>query len=138
MSYFDTKQAFIQQLLTVVNEDDIAFPNDEKDFSSRPFFYAVFFNPVTTESTGKTLESSDQNFGFFQTSVFVPRNSGNYDNVLFQKVDLIIKTAFRNTTSITYNNQVVNILGSTVNQPVIEYIWYKTDITTNYLTFSER
>ena len=137
MSYLSTKQALIQQLLTVASADDIAFENKDYDPAAKDFYYACYFLPQVTESTGKTLASSDQQFGAFQVSVFVSRNRADFDNLQMEKIDLIL-SAFKNTTSTTYNNQKVDILESTVNGGIVLDSWFKRDITINYMTFSER
>jgi hypothetical protein len=137
MSYLDTKQALLQQLLTVANSSQIAFENKTFDPTGSEFWYAAYFKPATTESTGKTLASSDQQYGFFQVSVFTERNLPAYDNLSLQKIDLIL-SAFKNTTTIAYNGQKVDILETTINDGRVSESWYQRDMTIYYLTFSER
>lgn len=137
MSYLNTKQALVQQLLTVATASNIAFENKEFNPAGKEFWYAAYFKPATTESTGKTLDSSDQQYGFFQVSVFTERNMADFDNLSLEKVDLIL-SAFQNTTSITYSGQKVDILETTVNDGRVSESWYQRDMTINYLTFSER
>ena len=137
MSYLDTKQALVQQLLTVAEDDEIAFENNKYDPAGRSFWFAAFFRPSTTESTGKTTTSADQQFGFFQVSVFVSRDDGQYDNLQLEKVDLIL-SAFKNTTRLSYNGQIVDILETEVNEGRSNEGWFQRDMTINYLTFSER
>lgn len=137
MSYINTKQALIQQLLTVVSGDDVAFENKSFDPTGKPFWYAAFFRPATTETTGKTLTSSDQQFGFFQVSVFVKRNTAEYDNLQLEKIDLVL-SAFKNTTSISFNGHNVDILETTVNNGRTSESWFQRDMTINYVTFSGR
>ena len=137
MSFFNTKQALIQQLLTVVNSSDIAFENKKYDPTGKEFWCATYFNSSTSETMGKTVDSGDQIFGFFQVSLFVPRNLPTFDNTIFQKVDLI-KSAFKETTSISYNTQIVDILETTTNNSQVNESWLKRDLTINYMTFSAR
>lgn len=137
MSYLDTKQALIQNLLTIVGDDEIAFENKKFKPEGKEFWFAAYFRPATAESTGKTLSSSDQQFGFFQVSVFTQRDIPEFDNLILEKIDLIIN-GFKNTTSISYNGQIVDILESEVNEGRTNESWYQKDITINYLTFSAR
>jgi len=137
MSYLNTKKALLTQLLTVVSADDVAFENKFYDPKTKNIWYGAYFVPATTESTGKTLASSDEQRGFLQVSVFVRSNSADYDNIQLEKVDLIL-SAFRDTTTVSYLDQTVSILESTLNNGSIDDPWFKRDITINYLTFSNR
>lgn len=136
MSYLKTKNALIQQLLTVVDAGDVAFENKAFDPKGKDFYYACYFVPVLAESTGKTLNSSDEQRGFFQVSVFVKSNV-NYDIIQLEKADLI-SSAFRDTTNIEFDGQRVEILESTLNAGFIDEPWFKRDLTINYLTFTTR
>ena len=136
MSYLKTRKALIQQLLTVVSANDVAFENKFFDPKGKDFYYACYFIPVQAESTGKTLASSDEQRGFFQVSVFVKSNV-NYDIIQLEKVDLIL-SAFRDTTSISFDGLGVDILESTLNAGFIDDPWFKRDITINYLTYTTR
>lgn len=141
MSYLDTKQALIQQLLTVpgVSDTDIAFENQSPAFDpeGKDFYLAAFFIPATTEMMGKTPESSDEQRGIFQVSVYVPLVSSSYDNEQLQKIDDVLSVFQYNTTTV-YNGQRVDILSSTVNAGTEIESWHKRDISINYLTFSVR
>lgn len=137
MSELNTKQALVQQLLTVADSSDIAFENKDFNPDGKPFWFACYYRGATEESTGKTLTSSDQAFGFFQVAVYTERNLSNYDNLLLEKVDLI-KSAFRNTASVTYSGQRVYILDTSSNDARPENGWFKKDLTINYMTFSAR
>ncbi len=137
MSYVKTKKALIQQLLTVVSASDVAFQNKYFDPKKKDLYYACYFVPVLAESTGKTLNSSDEQRGFFQVSIFVKSNSANYDNIQLEKADLI-SAAFRDTTTISYNGFTVDILETTTNQGFIDEPWFRRDLTINYVTFTTR
>ena len=137
MSYLDTKQALVQQLLTVGSADDIAFENKKFVPDGKDLWYSAFFIPATTDMMGKTPTSSDEQRGIFQVSVFIDINDNNYDNSQLSAIDLIL-SGFKYNTSIVYNSQKVDILDSTVNDGLEDSAWYKRDISINYLTFSER
>ena len=138
MSYLDTKQALIQQLLTAsIATSDVAFENKTFDPKNKTLWYAVYFIPATTESAGKTLASGDEQRGIFQISIFVPLNQNDYDNAQLAAIDSIL-SVFQYSTTTVYNNQRVDILESTVNNGIENESWFKRDISVNYLTFSER
>ena len=86
---------------------------------------------------GKTGESSDEQRGIFQVSVFVPVNGFDASNTQLKAIDDVL-SGFLYNTSIVYNNQKVDILSSTVNNGTESESWYQRDISINYLTFSER
>ena len=138
MSYLNTKQALIQQLLTSgISADDIAFENKNFDPKGKSTWYAAYFMPVTTESTGKTLASSDEQRGFFQVSVFTKLNLTDYDNTQLAAVDSVL-SVFKYNTQTVYNGQQVYILESSLNNGIENESWFKRDISVNYLTFSSR
>ena len=137
MSYLDTKQAFLTQLRTVVNVDDIAFENNKFDPANKSLWFAAYFLPVSTEIMGKTSASSDEQRGIFQVSVFVPINEFDSSNTQLKAIDDVL-SGFIYNTSIVYNEQTVDILSSTVNNGAESEAWFQRDISINYLTFSER
>ena len=141
MSYYDTKQALLQQLssitITGITSTDIAYENSNFDPSGKSKFISATFIPATTEMMGKSATSSDEQRGIFQVSVFVKLNSGSYDNTQLQIVDSII-TGFPYNTVTVYNGQTVQILESTVNSGSENESWFKRDISIDYLTFNNR
>ena len=137
MSHFDTKQAFINQLSTIVNLSDVAFENNNFNPTGKSLWYAAYYLPATTEATGKTLLSSDEQRGVFQVSVFCSANSPTYDNDQLQAIDNVL-TAFRYNQQLVYNNQTVSTLDSNVNSGTESESWFKRDISINYLTFSTK
>ena len=137
MSYLKTKQAFLQQLRTVVDVDDVAFEDNKFDTANKSLWFAAYFLPVSTDIMGKTSASSDEQRGIFQVSVFVPINGFDSSNTQLQAVDDVL-SGFLYNTSIVYNGQKVDILSSTVNSGTESESWFQRDISINYLTFSER
>ena len=136
MSYLKTKATLTTQLLTLISTEDLAEENSKFNPANKSLWYAAYFIPATSETTGKTLASSDEDRGIFQVSVFTPINKG-YDNAQLQAID-DIRSGFLNTTSIVYNDQTVDILESTVNNGQEFDGWFKRDISINYLSYSER
>lgn len=141
MSYYNTKQALITQLLGAsipnITSNDIAFENKDFDPKNKPLWLAVYFIPATTDMMGKTSTSSDEQRGVFQVSVFVSLNNNDYDNTQLQTIDAIL-SAFQYNSQTVYNTQTVDILESTVNNGTENESWFKRDISINYLTYSTR
>lgn len=141
MSYFESKQALLTKLLstsiTGVTANDISFENKNFDPIGKSIWLACYYIPATSESLGKTEQSSDEQRGIFQVSVFVSLNSDNYDNLQLQAVDDIL-TGFRYNSSEVYNNTRVDILSSTVNNGTENEAFFKRDVSINYLTFNTR
>ena len=141
MSYYNTKQALLTQLInnlpTGLAVGDVAFENKKFDPTNKAAWLSVYFFPATTESTGKTQASSDEQRGFLQVSVFVALNSSEYDNRQLGLVDEIINT-FSYNTKMDFLTQTVQTLDSTVNTGEENESWYQRVITINYLTFSNR
>ncbi len=141
MSYFNTKQALITQLLGAsipnITSSDIAFENQDFDPANKSLWLACYFIPATADSMGKTSASSDEQRGVFQVSVFTSLNNKDYDNTQLQTIDSIL-SAFQYNSGTVYNTQKVDILESTVNNGTENESWFKRDISINYLTFSTR
>jgi hypothetical protein len=141
MSYFDTKQALITQLLGAsipnITSDDIAFENKDFDPKNKSLWLACYFIPATSDMLGKSVTSSNEDRGVWQVSVFVALNNNDYDNAQLQAVDSIL-SAFQYNSSTVYNTQKVDILESTVNNGTENESWFKRDISINYLTYSTR
>jgi len=141
MSYYNTKQALITQLLGAsipnITSNDIAFENKDFDPKNKSLWLAVYFIPATTDMMGKTSTSSDEQRGVFQVSVFVSLNNNDYDNTQLQTIDAIL-SAFQYNSQTVYNTQTVDILESTANNGTENESWFKRDISINYLTYSTR
>lgn len=141
MSYLDTRQACITQLVnnlpTGLTTADVAFENNKFNPQNRSLWLAAYFIPVTTEATGKTDESQNEQRGIFQVSVFAAINGGNYDTEMLTAIDELT-SVFKYNTQMVYNTQTVQVLDSTVSAGSESESWYQRDITINYLTFSGR
>lgn len=141
MGYLDTKQALVAHLVnntpSGLTGADIAFENRKFNPANKDLWLAAYFIPASTEAMGKSYASSDEQRGIFQVSVFIKLNNDDFDNAQMQAIDEIV-TAFRYNTNLVYNNQVVNILESTVNVGAESEAWYQRDISINYLTFTNR
>lgn len=141
MSYFDTKQALITHLLgnlpAGMTSDDIAFEGRKFDPANKDLWAAVYLIPATSENLGKTDESSNEDRGLFQISVFVPINSQDFDSKQLQAIDEF-NSAFKYNTQMTFSGQIVQALESTVNSASESEAWMQRDLSVNYLTFSAR
>lgn len=147
MSYLDTRQALITKLagasIAGVNMSlmsaggDIAVENDFSDPTGKDIWLSCYFIPATTESTGKTLTSSDEGRGIFQISVFVALNGGAYDIAQLTAIDEILAT-FQYSSEAVYNSQTVEILETNVNNGTENESWFKRDVSINYRTFNTR
>lgn len=139
MSYYDTRQALMTRLIAsaVVPESNIAFENNTFDPANKSVWVAAFFIPATTDALGKTSQDFDDQRGIFQISVYVKKNSGDFDTLQLQTIDAL-KAAFKYNDQLVYNTQTVSILDSTTNNGFEVESWFKRDISINYLTFSQR
>jgi len=141
MSYLKTKKALIQRLLntpvTGVTEENIIFENKFKDPTGFSLWLSVNFIPATSEATGKDNNSSNEQRGIFQVSVFVNLNSADYDYTQLQVVDEIL-SGFTYSSKEDYEGVTVEILDSDVNSGLENESWFKRDISIRYITFTER
>jgi hypothetical protein len=143
MSRLNTKQAFITHLLanlpTGVTADDVAFENQKPTFdpAGKSIWLDTHYQEASSESTGKTSASANEQRGFFQIDVNVSLIDSDYDNKLLLAIDEI-SSAFSYGTVITYNTQSIDILESTSPNSAENGAWYRRFITINYLTFSNK
>ncbi len=141
MSYYNTKQALLTQLLGAsipnITSSDIMFENKDFDPKGKSLWLACYFIPATSEMMGKSTTSSNEDRGVWQISVFVSLNNDNYDNAQLQTVDSVL-SAFQYNSQTVYNSQAVDILDSTVNNGTENESWFKRDISINYLTYTTR
>ena len=133
MSDLNLKLALINQLLTVVSEDDCAFENKNFDASNKALWYSVFIIPATEESTGKQFNADQTKRGLIQISVNIPLDLSTYESTLYSGIELV-RSAFRFNQQLDYNGQLITISESSVNNGIESGAWYKRDISINYLT----
>lgn len=142
MSLSDTYIALTNRLVSqpIAGIDpltDIDFDNNSFNPAGKSQFLSCFLIPATSEMLGKSSVSSNDDRGIFQVSVFTKRNPGDYINGSLDLVDSV-RANFVYNTSLTYNNQKVDILDSDPGQPRETDGWFQQDISINYLTFSQR
>lgn len=141
MSYLNTRKALITKITSAtianITNSDIAFENDDFDPKGKQVWLAVYFSPVDSQPQGKQSDDSELNTGFFQVSVFITVNNNDFDIMQLETVDSVL-SAFKNSDVAVYQDRVVNILNSTVNQGRVADKWFQRDITINYLTEEKR
>ena len=73
MSYYNTKQALLTQLLGAsipnITSSDIMFENKDFDPKGKSLWLACYFIPATSEMMGKSTTSSNEDRGVWQISV---------------------------------------------------------------------
>jgi hypothetical protein len=140
MSYLDTRQALVTQFLatsvTGLTVADIGYDSFFKP-ANKTLWVMVSVIPASSEAMAKTTSDRNEDRGTFQVSVFIPVKTKDKDIVSATAVDEI-RTGFQYNSSTVYNGQQVDILDITVNQGRVTEAWFQTDISINYLTFSNR
>ena len=141
MSYLDTKQALITQLVnnlpSGLTTADLAFENHKFNPANKKLWLACYFIPVSTEMMGKSSTDRDETRGVFQVSVFVAINDNEFDNKQLQAIDEIV-SSFKYNTQMPFGGQIVQALESTVNNGSESESWYQRDVSINYLAFVVR
>jgi hypothetical protein len=95
------------------------------------------FIPATSESLGKTQQSSDSDRGIYQITVYTPIDVGDYGESMSNAVNAI-KAVFFNGVSNVYQGQKVDIIEVTTQGQVENEAWVRRIISINYLTFNGR
>jgi hypothetical protein len=93
--------------------------------------------PATSDAQGKGSTDTNEDRGIFQVSVFIPVNTKDRSILSATAVDQV-RAGFQFNTATVYNGQQVSIQDITVNQGRVTEAWFQTDISINYLTFSNR
>jgi hypothetical protein len=141
MSYLDTRQALVTQFLatsvTGLTVSDIDSGLGFFDPKNKSLWVALTVIPASSEAMAKTTVDKNEDRGIFQVSVFIPVSIKDRAIVAATAVDEI-RTGFQYNSSTVYNGQQVDILDITVNQGRVTEAWFQTDISINYLTFSNR
>ena len=136
MSQLQIRNDLLSQAITTLTPlvgDNIAYENKEFDPKGLSAWASFHFVPATSESTGKSRASSDDERGFIQLSIYVKANAPDYDNQLLSIVDSV-KTDF-------YYGVIIgstNVLEVTTNNGFTVESWFKKDITINYSSYQSR
>jgi hypothetical protein len=140
MSYLDTRQALVTQFLattiTGLTAADIGYDSFFKP-ANKSLWVMLTVIPASSNSMGKGYADTNEDRGIFQVSVFIPVKTKDKDIVSYTAVDEIL-AGFQFNSLAMYNGQQATILDATVNQGRPVESWFQTDISINYLTFSNR
>jgi hypothetical protein len=140
MSYLNTRQALVTQFLattvTGLTVADIGYDSFFKP-ANKSLWVMLTVIPASSDAMGKGSVDTNEDRGIFQVSVFIPVKTKDKDIVSYTAVDEI-RAGFQFNTSTVYNGQQVSIQDINVNQGRVTEAWFQTDISINYLTFSNR
>ena len=141
MSYLNTRQALITQFLaatvTGLNVADIATDNEFFDPTDKSLWVMLTVIPASSNAMGKATTDKNEDRGILQVSVFIPVNFKDRSILSATAVDEI-RSGFQFNSYTVYNEQQVSIQDINVNQGRVTESWFQTDISINYLTFSNR
>lgn len=136
MSQLAIRNALLGQAITTLTPlvgGNIVFENRDFDPTGLDAWCSTHFVPSTSESTGKSSASSDEQRGFFQISVYIKVNESTYDNSQLSIIDAVMQDFYFGVKI-----GVVDILEVTTNNGYQSESWFKRDITINYSSFTSR
>ena len=146
MSQLDTERALndnlINNLPSLITINDVAFENfsvDGKAFkpANKDTWIACYFRPATSDAMSKDDDSTEEDRGFFQVSMFSKLLSPTGNRDLLTLTDGI-KSAFKQNRKLVYNGQTVELLNSTTSEGSESDAYYQRIISINYMTFTSR
>ena len=117
----------------------IAYENYQFEPNSAIAFVAPFYLPETSEALGKTFESSDEERGTYQVSVFIQSNALNssglsvFDTLQLEIIDQI-KLVF-------YTNAFIGdvyIESAEAGAGSVEDGWFKRDLSISWISYKSR
>lgn len=124
---------------SVATIDNTSYIDPPKEFS--PFGKSLWFHeayiPATSDSLGKTKQSSDSDRGIYQITIYTPISVGDYGKSMSDAVSAL-KAVFYNGASNVYQGQKVDILEVTAQGESENEAWVRRIVSINYLTFSSR
>ena len=125
--------------ITGVTSAEISFidPPEAFDPANKDLWIKEDFLPASSESTGKTKASSNEDRGIYQLTVYVPLLKGDYGTSLSTAVDEI-KAGFFYGETTAHLTQNVDILEANANGIETNDAWSRRVISINYLTFSNK
>lgn len=121
---------------TSTNTSYIDPPESFSPYGQSLWFDEMFI-PATSESLGKTKQSSDSDRGIYQITVYTPTDVGDYGKSMSDAVSAI-KAVFYNGVSNVYQGQKVDIIEVTAQGQSENESWVRRVISINYLTFTTR
>jgi hypothetical protein len=121
---------------TSTNTSYIDPPEVFKSEGKHLWFHEGFI-PASSESLGKTKQSSDEERGIYQITVYTPLNVGDYGKSMSDAISAI-KSVFYNGATNVYLGQKVDILEVTTQGVAQNEAWVRRVISINYLTYTTR
>jgi hypothetical protein len=112
-------------------------PPEDFDPQGKALWFHEGYIPATSESTGKTKQSSDEDRGIYQITVYTPLNVGDYGQSMSNAISAI-QSVFYNGASNVYLGQKVDILEVTTQGVAQNEAWVRRVISINYLTYKTR
>lgn len=138
MSDLNIRRALATLLISSgIPQANIAWENTTFDPANLEYYIAFYFLPASDSAMGKTIDSSSEQLGLVQVSVFTKLNSGDYGTKYLETIDTL-KAAFLDGAETSYNDQVVHVLDSSNISPTDSESWYQGGLTVNYLAFKKR
>ena len=141
MSDYNILQALrgIYATASTTTSTNTAYIDPPESFSpyGQHLWFDEMFIPATSESLGKTKQSSDSDRGIYQVTVYTPVDVGDYGKSMSDAVSAI-KAVFYNGASNVYQGQKVDILEVTTQGQSENESWVRRVISINYLTFTTR
>lgn len=124
---------------STTTNSNTSYMNPPEEFTpyGKSLWFDERFIPATSESLGKTKESSDSDRGIYQVSIYTPINAEDYGKSMSDAVSAI-KAVFYNGASNVYQGQKVDIIEVTAQGQSENEAWVRRVVSINYLTFSSR
>jgi len=133
MSQLTIRNTLLQALIDNADGVTIAYENQTFNPEGLDKFMSQFFIPATSESLGKTIESSDDERGIYQVSVFIKAGAPNYDNDQYEIIDNLKAVFYAGATF-----GEVDIIEVTLNNGSSDGAWFKRDLSISYSSYQGR
>ena len=124
-------------LVDGITQDDVAYENEYFDPSNKAKWLAVYVLPAESISLGQGSNSSDEERGILQISVYIKQDLPNMDLGQWTTLDDILEQYKRNSEA-TYVGTKVTFEDHTISAGRTDGAWFVRDISINYFSYIER
>jgi hypothetical protein len=127
----DIESAFTNQLATLTDAPDIAWPNINYKPKAGTAYIAGFMLPGEFVQASMGATGKDVQVGIFQVNVYVPAGIGR------SALPDAIAEHFKRGTVLSYNGTSIRIRAASIGPAGVDGAWYIVPVSINYQTYTE-
>jgi len=127
----DIESAFTNQLATLTDAPDIAWPNINYKPKAGTAYLTCFMLPGAFNQASMGATGKDVQVGIFQINVFIPAGDGR------SQLPDAVADHFKRGTVLSYNGTDIRIRAASIGPAGVDGAWYIVPVSINYQTYTE-